>query len=181
MHVTNISQRQNFTKTQKPSVKSSHWQNMLGPESSNETVSMGDTAVILHAFFPTMSPRPVGGRGVFWNNSNPKSQVLIKFLFPGGGGFCGHHIPQIFEWGNSRNFEHKVFTAQARSCITDSLSHTTCVDTIESETEIRLTLQKNTISITHLHWLTNVTSRNYVYIIIKCFCSEIMIGYPEKH
>ena len=35
------------------------------------------------------------------------------------GGYFGHHILQILEWGHSRNFEHKIFTVQASNCITD--------------------------------------------------------------
>ena len=36
--------------------------------------------------------------------------------------------------GYSRNLKHTIFTAQARSCITDSLSHTMCVQTNENQT-----------------------------------------------
>ena len=83
----------------------------------NGTVSVRDTVLSLHTPW-----------GVIWTNSSPNSLILAKFSF-GGGGYSGHHIPQILAWGHSRNFEHKIFTAQAGSCITDSLSHNTCVET----------------------------------------------------
>ena len=35
------------------------------------------------------------------------------------------HIPQIVEWGHSRNFEPKILVTGMWYCIADSLSHTT--------------------------------------------------------
>ena len=67
-------------------------------------------------------------------------------------GHSGHHIPQILEWGHSRNFEHKILTAKASYCITDSLSHTTCVETNERKKEIN-TLNMETPSVHMLNAL----------------------------
>ena len=63
--------------------------------------------------------------GVFLTTQNSKSQVPI-FIFGGGGGGRGRGLSRIgYSWQN----EPKVLQAQARSCITDSLSQTTCVET----------------------------------------------------
>ena len=69
-----------------------------------------------------------GGGGVLQTNSNPKCQVLTKFSFFGVGGIQTN-IPEILEWGHSRNFWTKNSGSLA-CCIADSLSHTMCVETI---------------------------------------------------
>ena len=72
------------------------------------------------------------GGGVLWTNSNPKFFNLAKFSFGGGtldqvqpkvpssltiffsgggGGYSGHRIPKILEWGHSGNFESKILAA----------------------------------------------------------------------
>ena len=62
------------------------------------------------------------GGGVFLATQKSKSQVLINFHFLGRG----HSLPRIgYSWKN----KPKILHAQARSCITVSLSHTMCVET----------------------------------------------------
>ena len=92
----------------------------------NETVSLGDTAISLHTPAPT--PVILEGGGTLDQLKFKVPQSGQVFIF-GGRGYSGHHIPQILEWGHSKNFEHKIFTAQASYCITDSFSHTRCVET----------------------------------------------------
>ena len=53
-----------------------------------------------------------------------KSQVLTKFF----GGSNPDHIPQLLEWGHSRNFEPKIQVTGMWLCIADNLSHT-CAET----------------------------------------------------
>ena len=53
-------------------------------------------------------------------------QIFISF---GGGGVLQTNIPEILEWGHSRNFWTKNSGSLA-CCIADSLLHTMCVETI---------------------------------------------------
>ena len=111
-----------------------------------KTVS-GDTAVSLHTSVPTMlgggteviflasqnskvpSPDQIFSSrdGVVWTKSNPKSKVLTKFSFREGGGESGHHIPQIFQWGHSGIFEHKILRAGICSCTIIIMEFITCI------------------------------------------------------
>ena len=88
---------------------------------NSETVSVGDNAVSPH------TPAMFLGEGDSCQLKTQSPESRPNFHW--GGGYSGHHIPHILEWGHSRNFEHKILQAQARSFITDSLSHTTCVET----------------------------------------------------
>ena len=67
----------------------------------NEMVSTGDTEISLHIRAETR----VGG--LLQANSNPKCQDLPKFSFSGEGVLLQTNIPEILEWGYSRDFEHK--------------------------------------------------------------------------
>ena len=64
-----------------------------------------------------------GGGGVFCNWKYSKSQDLPKFQFSGGGGILYYRI------GVFCRIWTKFSTTPAGSCITDSLSHTTYVET----------------------------------------------------
>ena len=77
----------------------------------------------------------VGGVGERGDSgpTQPKSQVLTKFSFLGRGILWTPHSSNTWV-GHTRNFKHTILIAQARSCITDSLSHTTCVQTNENQT-----------------------------------------------
>ena len=100
-----------------------------------------------------------GGGGVFFGSQNSKCQVLAKFSFSGGGGGAGsgqlfigggevflgsenskYQVLANFSLGGGRAsllLKNRVFLAKwakysgslACCCITDSLSHTTCVET----------------------------------------------------
>ena len=107
---------------------------------------MGDTSVSLHTLIPTMFSGDVlwsnsnpesqvltkfsWGEGGLWTNSNLKSQVLTKFSFLGRGGFSGHHIPQILEWG-TQGILSTQFSQPKQSPFA---SHTKCVQTNENQT-----------------------------------------------
>ena len=71
-----------------------------------------------------------GGVGVFFQSQNSKYQDLPKFSFSGGGegeGTVGTKSQNRVIW----NFWTKFPTTPACLCITDSLSHTTYVETNE--------------------------------------------------
>ena len=89
-----------------------------------------------------------GGGGVFWVRSDLNSAKKISFQFSGGGVFwvrsdldCGKNFNfggwggagvfwnQIPEQGCPGEFGQKFLEALACLCITDSLSHTTFVET----------------------------------------------------
>ena len=55
-------------------------------------------------------------------NNSTQSAKICPNLYGGGGGFQTN-IPEILEWGHSRNFEPKFSTTGASFCITD-ISHT---------------------------------------------------------
>ena len=65
--------------------------------------------------FPDLSKSALsggGGSGGGPQQLNPKSQDLSKFVFLGGWGWgegvvVQTNIPEILDWGHSRNFEHK--------------------------------------------------------------------------
>ena len=69
----------------------------------------------------------LGGRGILGYSKLKVPSSDQIFIFRGRGD-SGHHIPQILEWGHSRNFAPKILPA-CTSCIADSLSHTTRVET----------------------------------------------------
>ena len=116
--------------------------------------------------------------------SGPNSLVLAKFSLRGVG-YSGHHIPQIFAWGHSRNFEQKIFTAQAGSCITDSLSHTTCVETklgyqpnMYVEKQIRFGTMVDATHTNNFHW------NNFHFALFKfkvvSLCSSLNLNLKKK-
>ena len=147
---------------------------------------MGDTAVSLHAPVPTMFLGEGGILGnsklkvpspdqiFIWGDSRPTQtwspNLSDNFHFNGGeggegGGYCGHHIPQIY----SRNFEHKILTAQPWSCITDSLSHTTCVERVIKTQGIKVMTKLNKLSVSVIFYNLNSTliliCRHHIFAI----------------
>ena len=120
-------------------------------------VSLGDTAVSLH--IPQLNSKcqdllefqfSGGGGQVFCPSQNLKCQDLPKFQFPGEGVFCPSQNSKCQDLANfsfrggggggvfcprtgcSRQFEQKICLVMPLSgnlCITNSLSHTTYVET----------------------------------------------------
>ena len=70
---------------------------------------MGGTLDQLKSKVPLQS-----GQVFFGGADHLKSKVptsLTIFM----GGYSGHRIPEILEWGHSKNFEHKILAAQILS------------------------------------------------------------------
>ena len=76
------------------------------PNKTNETVSLGDTAISLY----TPAPTTWRGRGDQAGTPDPlKFQVPRSTqIFFGGGGKLQTNIPEILEWRHSRNFEQNI-------------------------------------------------------------------------
>ena len=122
--------------------------------SSNETVSLGDTAISLHTDTPT-GQTPPGKTPPLWADTplgrhhpwadtlttqNSKCQVLAKFKFMGGGvlNYSNYQVLAKFSWGGVfLTTLELIFLAKwtknsgslTCSYIADSLSYTMCVET----------------------------------------------------
>ena len=66
------------------------------------------------------------GGGVLQINSSPKCQDLPKFSFWGEGAVLQTNIPEILEWGHSRNFEPKILPTGMCSA-SQIVSHILCM------------------------------------------------------
>ena len=69
----------------------------------------------------------IWGGGVLQTNSSPKCQDLPKFsFFWGEGAVLQTNIPEILEWGHSRNFEPKILPTGMCSA-SQIVSHILCM------------------------------------------------------
>ena len=127
---------------------------------ANEMISLGDTAISLHILQPSKPKVPRSeqismGRGGVLESQNPKCQDLSKFqLWEGGGGgrLCSEPNSRI---GVFCAIWSKISGSLACLCITDSLSHTTYVETNQHLNQSTTVFYFREQLATLIHWLCN--------------------------
>ena len=90
------------------------------------------------------------GGGVLWNNSNPKSFNLAKFSW-GGGGYSGHHILQILQWGTQGILSTKFYKPKLGPA-SQIVSHTHCVWRLNKEVHLKKYITTCICSVGEVHW-----------------------------